>query len=58
MEARLQVRAVAAALDGARVDPEAGGERADADDGDQEEESSHGLMVPEQGLSGQVQIVL
>jgi len=54
MEARLQVRAVAAALDGARVDAEAGGERADADDGDQEEESCHVLMVPEQGLSAQM----
>jgi len=58
MERPLQVRAVVAALDRARVDAVAGGERADADHDDQEEESCHVLIVPEQGLSAQIEIVL
>lgn len=46
----LKVRAVTAAFDRTRVDAVAGGEDADRDHHDQEDDCCHALIVPEQGL--------
>ncbi len=49
---------MAAALDRARVDAVAGGEQAHGDHGQEKEERCHALIVPQQGLSAQMLVIL